>query len=241
MVSANSLYAAIDATWPAASIRRVGDVIIREGAGGGSRVSAATAAKLGALPTEEDISASEDAMRAIGQDPLYMIRGGEDTLDACLEARGYRVISPVALITMPARAASENAPGGLTVLTTETLLARQKEIWRDSGIGPARLAVMVRVKGPSTFLIARHDDRPAGTAFLACDGEVAMVHALEICPHARRNGLGKAVMRKAAAWAVERGATTLAVLVTRENRPAMHLYQALGMVETGAYHYRGRS
>ena len=37
------LYEVLDATWPAASMARVGPWTIREGAGGGKRVSAATA------------------------------------------------------------------------------------------------------------------------------------------------------------------------------------------------------
>lgn len=241
MGSIISLFSAIDATWPPASTHRIGDVFIREGAGGGCRVSAATAAILGTAPSEADLSASALAMRGLGQDPLFMVRSGEDALDEALAARGYGIISPVALLSIPARTASENAPTGLTALTCETLLARQAEIWRESGIGPARLAVMARVTGPRTYLIARHDDRSAGTAFLACDGAIAMVHALEICPHARRNGLGQAMMRKAAQWAVQQRAETLAVLVTRDNRAAMQMYQQLGMTEVAQYHYRGKS
>jgi GNAT superfamily N-acetyltransferase len=112
------------------------------------------------------------------------------------------------------------------------------EIWRAGGIGPERLAVMLRVAGPRAFLLGRSADRPAASAFVAAFGEVGMLHALEVAPFARRRGVGTALFRAAAAWALAEGAQSLALAVTRANAPARALYEGHGMAEVGGYHYR---
>ncbi len=112
------------------------------------------------------------------------------------------------------------------------------ETWAAGGVGPARLAVMARAPQPRTWLLGRLGDRPAGCAFVALHGVVAMLHALEIAEVARRRGLGARMTRFAAAWGAARGAQTLALAVTGANTPARALYAGLGMAEVGAYHYR---
>ena len=69
-------------------------------------------------------------------------------------------------------------------------------------------------------------------------GDTAMLHALEILSHQRRKGVGVWMMRQAAYWAAEQGATELAVLCTRANKGANALYGGLGMTQAGGYHYR---
>jgi len=77
------LFAAVDATWPAHSTHMVEGWTIRDGRGGGQRVSAASGSG--------DISVAEEAMAAIGQDKLFMIQGEQTELDAALADRGYVV------------------------------------------------------------------------------------------------------------------------------------------------------
>ena len=87
------------ATWPAAETRRLGPWTLRRGDGGGNRVSAAT---LDGPPA--DPAAAEAVMRGWGQPPLFMIRPGEDALDACLAARGYLERDPTLIAAAPAAA-----------------------------------------------------------------------------------------------------------------------------------------
>jgi ribosomal protein S18 acetylase RimI-like enzyme len=84
------------------------------------------------------------------------------------------------------------------------------------------------------------NDRPAGAAFVALDPPYAMLHALEVRPDARRQGLARIMVRAAARWAQAQGADHLAVLVTRENVAAQSLYARLGLRRAGGYHYRAR-
>ncbi|MEX0301123.1 MAG: GNAT family N-acetyltransferase [Leisingera sp.] len=228
-------YAVTEATWPSASSREIGPVTIREGQGGGSRVSAAT---VNGSVSDSEIAVAEDAMRAMGQNCLFMIRDGEAELDAQLEARGYAVKDPVNLWTCPAERLTDIPVPRVTAFCIWEPLAIQREIWAQGGIGPERIAVMRRVQGAKTGLLGRHKDKPAGAGFVAVHEGVAMVHGLEILPHQRRAGMGAWMMRQAAFWAVENGATELAVLCTKRNEGANGLYASLGMDCVGEYHYR---
>ena len=94
--TAAELYDVIEGTWPPANRTTVGPFIIREGQGGGSRVSAATG------PADEtDLPLAEEAMRALGQPCQFMIRDGEADFDAMLAGKGYRIKDPVTLYAAP--------------------------------------------------------------------------------------------------------------------------------------------
>lgn len=233
--TADWLFDVIDGTWPAARYIEQGPWLLREGQGGGSRVSAASAQG----PVDEaDIAAAEAAMRDMGQTPLFMVRPGEEALDALLETRGYAVKDPVWAYACPVEALTDIPIPRVTILQVWEPLAIMREIWAAGGIGPERLEVMARVKGPRTGLLARYNDKPGGTAFVAIHEGVAMLHALEILPHQRQQGLGKWMMRGAAHWAAAQGAHTLSVVCTKANDGANALYSGLGMSVVGEYHYR---
>lgn len=229
----DALTALVDATWPAAGYATAGGFVIRRGEGGGSRVSAASA-----CDRAIDIEAAEAAMRALGQVPLFVIRAGEAALDTALEAQGYAIKDPVTLWSAPVGQLATQRPPPVTSFEVWPPLAIQHELWAAGGIGPQRLAIMARVTGPRTTLLGRLDDTPAGCAFVACDGPLAMLHALEVAPRFRRRGLARHLMRAAAFWARDAGADTLSVLVTRANSGGNALYQTLGMTGETGYHYR---
>ena len=225
-------FAALAATWPGETERR-GGWTLRRATGAGSRVSAATREEPGADPR-----LAEAAARAMGQRPLFMIRPGEEDLDAALAAMGYALEDPTALLSAPVAALLAETGPDRAVIRCEAPLARMVELWEESGIGAPRLAVMRRAGEPKVYLLARDGDRPAGCAFVAAAGGVAMLHALAIAPFARRKGLGRRVSRAAAAWAKEVGAAELALVVRGDNAEALGLYRGLGFEEKARYHYR---
>ncbi len=232
---ASKLMAVCEATWPPAATSQVGAWTIRKGAGGGQRVSSATQ---NWPVTEADLPAAEAAMRALGQNPIFMIRPGEEHLDEMLAAHGYEVRDPVNIYAMPvAELAAHGAPltSGIPVWPP---LAIMRELWAGAGIGPGRLAVMERAPFPKTTLIGRTEDKPAGAAYVAIHDGIAMLHALEVAPHMRRKGTGRNLLVRAAQWAAGQGAHTFSLIVTRGNHAANPLYAALGMRLVGHYHYR---
>ena len=227
------LMAAIDATWPPAEFREVGPWLLRRGDGGGQRVSAASTTDQAA-----DLAAAEAGMRAWGQTPLFRLTPNQIELDRRLAQAGYAVKDPVALYAAPVASLADGRDETVQVIHVTSPLAMVDEIWVSGGIGPGRRAVMTRAQCPRMTLMARADDRPVGVAFVAVDGEIAMIHAIEVAPEHRRKGGGALLMRGAASFAAEHGAQWLALAVTEANAPARALYERLGIGRAGSYHYR---
>lgn len=231
---ADTLFAAVEATWPPARRWNAAGFTLRDGRGGGKRVSAATLAGP-ATAADPDRAAAE--MAALGQTPLFMVRDGETALDDALARGGYRTVDPVTVFASPARALTDRPLPPVTAFTIWEPLAIMNEIWDRAQIGPARRAVMARC-ACKTAILARMDDRPAGVAFAAREGRICMVHALEIVPGLRRRGAAQWIMRAAAFWGQANGAEWLAVLTTQANTAAISLYRGLGFKGAAHYHYR---
>ena len=228
------LYRVLDATWPPSRFVNAGPWLLREGKGGGQRVSAATAIS---LVSETDIEAAEAAMRDLGQRPIFMIRPEDTELDHWLERRGYTLADPVNIYVSRAHdLAGALAPAIATASWPP--LAVQREIWQSGGVGPARIAVMERAATPKTAILGRDRDSPAGVAYVGILDGIAMLHALEVSPNHRRAGVGLAILRAAANWSVANGAEWLTLIVTRQNVPANALYARLSMARVAGYHYR---
>lgn len=223
-----TLMAVLEATWPAVATWRLGPWRLRDGAGGGKRVSAATAE---GPWTPDDITAAEQA-----GNHLWMIRSGDAALDAALAAKGYTILDPS--LACAAAIASFAAPPRMTTFPHWPPLQIAADLWAGAGIGPARLAVMHRVQGRKSALLARHNDRAVGVAFVALHGDTAMLHALEVAVPHRRQGSAQNLIAAAALWAAAQGAATLTLAVTEANQPARALYERLGMQPVTRYHYR---
>lgn len=235
MITPDQLYAAIDGTWPAAQFVTTGPWKLRDGQGGGKRVSAASTDD---MVTPEDIHTAVEGLAEFGQAPLFMVKPDQSALDAQLAMLGYEVIDPCNAYAAPVEAMSDTPVPRVTILPHWEPLAIAREIWAEAGIGPARVEVMKRVKGPKVTLLGRHKDKPAGVAHVGIHENIAMLHALEILPHQRRQGMGQWFMRAAAIWAQDNGADVLTVICTKANDGANALYTSLGMQAVGGYHYR---
>ncbi|MFX0541487.1 GNAT family N-acetyltransferase [Roseovarius sp. S4756] len=232
---AAQLYDVIEATWPPAARWQEGPWTLRDGQGGGKRVSAATArGDVGA----QDVAKAEAAMRKMGQRPLFMLREGDAPLDALLEEAGYDIVDPVNIYAIALADLDLTPPEATASFHLWEPLAIQRDIWASGGIGPARIAVMERVRGPKTALLGRTSGRAAATGFAAMDGKTAMVHTLEVLPEHRRCGVARTLMTEAAIWARGEGAEILSVICTAQNVAANALYSGMGMTLVGRYHYR---
>ncbi|MBE0555377.1 MAG: GNAT family N-acetyltransferase [Rhodobacteraceae bacterium] len=225
------LFHAMEATWPPAAHHPLGPFLLRDGAGGGKRVSAASAE---GPWTDADLTAAEAAMA----EPLFLIRPGDEALDAALAERGYQRIDPVVAYAAPAAHLAAEPPAHMTTFPHWPPMEIARQLWAEGHIGPARLAVMDRAAGAKCAILSRASDRASGVAFVACDGPMAMLHALEVSPALRRQGSAHNILRAAAAWALDNGADTLALVVTEANANARRLYASLGMTIVGQYHYR---
>jgi GNAT superfamily N-acetyltransferase len=219
----------MEATWPPARAWREGPFLLRDGAGGGKRLSAASC--------EGDWARADLDLLDHMTEPLVLIRTTDERLDVALKDLGWRLVDPVVAYAAPVNDLAADLPP-LAAFPHWPPLAIAADLWAEGGIDAARLAVMDRVSGPKTAILARWDDHPAGAAFVACHGTEAMLHALEVRPSLRRTGIGGTILRAAANWAAAQGAGRLSLVVTERNAAARNLYARLGMQVVGQYHYR---
>lgn len=228
------LFEVIDATWPAVSTRMAGGFLVREGLGGGSRVSCASLE----TPLESAVlDAAIDAHRALGQQPKFIIRPGEEALDAALDARGFELFDPVVIYDAPLASLSAEVPP-VTAFAHWPPLAITREVWAEAEIGAGRQAVAGRAPAPKSAILGRTNDRAAGAAFVGIHKDTAMLHALAVLPEFRRRGVARNIMAEAVRWASAEGASRLSLVVTRRNEAANALYLELGMEAACYYHYR---
>lgn len=221
----------VDKTWTAAEFIPCGPFTLRRGNNGGKRVSSASVE--GAF-SGEDIRAVTAEMARIGQPELFQISDTDAALDDILAGLGYGVIDRVTLFAVPVDLIADMGSAMLAPEPTSEMTT----LWAEGGIGEGRLDVMRRVTAPKTCLMEMLNGQPAAAAFVGCDGDTAMFHALEVRTSARRKGLGQRLIRAMAAWTKSQGATTLTLVVLSENQAACGLYRSLGFAEVGNYHYR---
>lgn len=222
---------ALEATWPAKAQWAQDGWVLRDGAGGGKRVGAATQVSTGADP-----ATAEAAMWARGDAALFRLGPQDAALQATLVARGYHQVDPSLIYAAPIDALAEK-PAAVTLFDIWPPLAIMREVWADAGIGPARLAVMDRACAPRTGFVARIQDRVAGVAFCAVSDGIAMLHAVDVAPAFRRKGVARNILRGAAHWAQGQGADWLALAVTEGNGPARTLYEGAGLQIVTRYTY----
>ena len=226
---------AMEPTWPPAATAQVGPWLIRQGCGGGKRVSAASALQ---AVSEADLPMAEAAMAALGQGLLFMLRPEDGALDQMLAEQGYSVVDPVVIYAAASAPLAALPLDAVAAIPHWPPLEIARDIWAEGGIGTARIAVMDRVSLPKTAILGRSSGRAAGVGFVAATPDVAFLHALEVRPALRRQGTAANIVKMAAKWAVLQGVEQLALAVTKANGPARHLYASLGMVVVGSYHYR---
>lgn len=223
---------ALTTTWPAAQVRAMGPFMLRNGAGGGRRVSAATCE---GPWTDAALDAAIHAQTQTGA--VFRVRHGETALDEALASRGFERADPTLCYAAPACALAVPVPP-VTAWCVWEPLAIMDEIWESGGIDAPRRAVMTRAACPKTAILGRTADTAAGAAFVGAAAGIAMIHAIEVRPAYRRRGLGGAMIAAAAHWARAQGCKTLGLLVTEANAPARALYTRLQLKVIGGYHYR---
>lgn len=228
---------AFESTWPAAQVQDSGGLRSGRGHGAGGRVSSTLA--LSADWQDADIDAAQAVHLGWGQRPMFRVADDDGRLEQALQGRGYRPETPTAIMAADCAALATPLPG-LTTFALWPPLAIQQDLWAAGNINAARQAVMAAVRGPKTAILGRLHDRAAGAAFVAVDGPVAMLHAVEVAPQFRRQGLAGWMVRAAAHWAQEQGADRLALAVSRANTGARASYDRLGFRELAGYRYWAR-
>ena len=227
----------LEVTWPAARLIRQSGWLLREGLGGGKRVSAATPL---ADWQDETIPVAEAVMADLGQRALFRIGEDDVMLDQALQSRGYRIVDPVLVYEARTEELAHRISPDHHALPHWPCLRICEDIWAAGGIDSARLAVMERVQTAKAALLARNANHAIGAGFVALHAQRAMLHAVEVREDHRRQGGGRAILQSAAEWALMQGASHLSLVVTLRNTAARALYSSMGMEVVAKYHYRQR-
>lgn len=223
--SIETLYEVLDFTWPSVTTELHHGWQIKNGSGGGKRVSAA----IQNSPTAK-VEVAEKLMNALGQKKLFMIREGNEILDYKLHKLGYKLIDPSVIFGLPIELLAKTFDGKFHTSPNTAM----KSLWLNGDINDMRLNVMARTKVLKTYVTINN----IAVAFVAIHNAIAMVHALEVSTINQRQGFGKKIMQQIAGWASLNGAHYLSVITVHNNFPAKSLYEHLKMSEIGSYHYR---
>jgi GNAT superfamily N-acetyltransferase len=135
------------------------------------------------------------------------------------DAMAYREIRLRALKTDP------HAFGS----TYENASSRSNESWVESATRNAS-------SDDSAILLAARDDELVGLAATmreALHREIFGVYQVWVAPEARRAGVGTRLMAAIEHWAIEHGASSLALLVTDAAQSARRLYEHCGFLLDG--------
>ncbi len=85
------------------------------------------------------------------------------------------------------------------------------------------------VTGPSSTVLAQVDGGELlGTVMVGVDGHRAWMYYLAVSPAAQRGGIGSELVAAAEAWARDRGAPKVMLMVRADNADVLTFYAGLG-------------
>ena len=226
---------ASDICWPPIQKKTVGPWVIREGGGGGSRVSSTT--PIGDC-SRKDISLAEREMHGLGQSNVFQIRRKDKELDLLLSKKGYSLVDRTVIYKCNIAEISCLSVPSVTTFDIWPPLNMMKIIWDKGGITDGRLSVMRRCKVKKTTILGRIENKAAGCAFVSQSNGISIIQSLFVLPKYSRKGLARHVIIEAAKWGEKEGSSYLALMVGKHNKRARSLYDGLGMKVLESYHYR---
>ncbi|GGO03786.1 acetyltransferase [Microbispora rosea subsp. aerata] len=231
----------VDQGWPAPGRVVDGGWVYRHAGGVTKRANSVLALRECAdLPGA--IDRAERFYAGIGQPCVFSIgMGATPGLDEELGRRGYRLVDPTLVMARPLTGDESGSGAPVEDQPSERWLRTWWSV--DGGRHRAVGDVPARTWGERILAGV-----PAGYVHL---DEVAVgrgvpqgrwlgVYCMAVEPHARRRGLGAAVLRTLLAWGRRRGATSAYLVVTEANSGARALYEREGFTVAGRYHYRVR-
>lgn len=232
--------------WPGLRQERLGDWVLRFGAGATGRANSVLVVGDAGMPVPAAVAEVESRYRAAGLAPQFQIAhpltGPASTdLDIALTARGYRIRTPTYALTADLRdptntAAKIRDPQPTTSAYRLEITDEPDAILRNSG-DPGRIAEMTAA--PAGYLAIRD---AAGTIIGRCRvsaiGGWAGISDLQIDTAHRRRGLARLAMAELLTHARRRDCDMAYLQVVQDNTVALALYESTGWRRHHRYHYR---
>ena len=231
----NSFWAASETCWPPLNKKNIGPWVIREGAGGGNRVSSTTAND---FFRKEDIFIAENHMQLLNQKNIFQIREKDLELDNILDRLGYSLVDKTVVYGSKIAKMSSPCVPPMTAFNIWPPLRIMKDIWEIGGTTDSRISVMERCKVRKTAILGRIENKAAGCAFISEYKGIAILQALFVLPSYRRKGLARFLISESVKWVSYAESAYLAIMTDKYNKEARGLYDSLGMKIIDKYHYR---
>jgi len=225
----------LEDTWPPGEVIHFDNWTIRISNGAGKRASAIS---LEGVWEEASFIRLKKFLKRLGKSEIFMIYQSGSLFEKELNKRNYQVFDKSCIFEISVSELIKNEPPPISMFSIWPPLEIQKQLWNSNGVGWQRQAVMNRANQIKTSILARWDDNPVASAFIAKSGNVAFLHALVVEQNFRRQGVARALIRYAGQWADKNNCARLMVVTTEANSAANSLYTSLKFQLVNKYHYR---
>ena len=225
----------LEDTWPPGEVIHFDNWTIRISNGAGKRASAIS---LEGVWEEASFIRLKKFLKRLGKSEIFMIYQSGSLFEKELNNRNYQVFDKSCIFEISVSELIKNEPPPISMFSIWPPLEIQKQLWNSNGVGWQRQAVMNRANQIKTSILARWDDNPVASAFIAKSGNVAFLHALVVEQNFRRQGVARALIRYAGQWADRNNCARLMVVTTEANSAANSLYTSLKFQLVNKYHYR---
>ncbi len=246
-LSAEAMQRVAEAGWPPFETAALGEWTLRASGGLTGRANSVRVAGDPGMPLEDALDQVVAWYAARGLPPILQLP--EPSLwDAELDRLGWTPARRTTLRTVATAdlvAAAGALPDGVVATRSDVpdaeLLALVEPTLEPIGLarilaGPAERVFVALRDAEGALLAAGRASTSASPA-----GRWSGVTSVAVAEHARRRGLGRAVMGELGRWAAEAGAPSTYLQVMAQNAPAIALYEQLGFVLHHAYCYRSPS
>ena len=243
-LSAEAMQRVAAAGWPAYETAALGEWTLRASGGLTGRANSVRVEGDPGMPLDDALEQVAAWYAARGLPPILQIPE-PSRWDVELDRLGWMPARRTTLRTVPTAdlvAAAGPLPGGVTAVRSDVpdpeLLALV-----EPSLDPAGLARILTAPQQRVFVSLRDADGvllAAGRASTSSSpaGRWSGITSVAVAEHARRRGLGRAVMGELGRWAAEAGAGSTYLQVMAQNAPAIALYEELGFVLHHTYCYR---
>lgn len=240
--------------WRGLEEERLGDWLLRAGAGFTGRANSVLVTGDPGMPLPDAVEAAVGWYRARGLPPRAALPlGAADETDALLAELGWTARDLTDVLTAPLAASpGTELPDGteLRVSSAPTPAWLARYHYRGGPL-PDAAARVLAAGGTVAFLgLAEAGAAPDAPLLAVARAAVSTdpagqgrerwvgVAAVDVAPEARRRGLGRAVVQQALRWGAEQGADSAYLQVLTTNEPAQALYRSMGFAPHHRYHYR---
>lgn len=234
--SADKVERLLDRTWPGVQRYRLGGWVLRVSAGVTMRANSVLVAGDPGVHLTEAVGIAEG---------FYAERGRPSALQVVLDSAGAPVGLPAGSGPWSLKSVAHVLVADFRRLDTgdEALATRNDDtpsdewlsLWRGGlATDEARAEV---TSAPATYVTVDRGGAPVAIGRVAMTADWCVLSCLEVVPHHRREGLGRAATLAMLAHAREQGARFASLQVAVDNAPALALYESLGFTGHHTYAY----